>query len=49
MATFQDVMLAMLNLTDMMEDLHVPLGFMETSKIDWKKRKSTYNIRTRNV
>jgi RNA polymerase sigma factor (sigma-70 family) len=32
LATFQDVMLTMLNLTDRMEDLHVPTGFMERVK-----------------
>lgn len=32
LATFQDVMLTMLNLTDRIEDLHVPSGFMENVK-----------------
>jgi DNA-directed RNA polymerase specialized sigma24 family protein len=32
LATFQDVMLTMLDLTDRMEDLHVPSGFMENVK-----------------
>jgi DNA-directed RNA polymerase specialized sigma24 family protein len=32
LATFQDVMLTMLNLTDRMEDLHMPSGFMENVK-----------------
>jgi RNA polymerase sigma factor (sigma-70 family) len=32
LATFQDVMLTMLNLTYRMEDLHVPTGFMERVK-----------------
>jgi RNA polymerase sigma factor (sigma-70 family) len=32
LATFQDVMLTMLNLTDRMEDLPVPTGFMERVK-----------------
>jgi RNA polymerase sigma factor (sigma-70 family) len=32
LATFQDVMLTLLNLTDRMVDLHVPSGFMENVK-----------------
>ncbi|MEH7114383.1 DUF4179 domain-containing protein [Neobacillus niacini] len=32
LATFQDVMLTMLNLAEKMEDLHVPSGFMENIK-----------------
>jgi RNA polymerase sigma factor (sigma-70 family) len=32
LATFQDAMLTMLSLTDRMEDLHVPFGFMENVK-----------------
>ncbi|QED46853.1 sigma-70 family RNA polymerase sigma factor [Cytobacillus dafuensis] len=32
LAAFQDVMLAMLDLTNSMEDLHVPSGFMENVK-----------------
>ncbi|NWQ44079.1 sigma-70 family RNA polymerase sigma factor [Bacillus sp. EB106-08-02-XG196] len=32
LATFQDVMLTLVNLTDRMEDLHVPSGFMENIK-----------------
>jgi RNA polymerase sigma factor (sigma-70 family) len=32
LATFQDVMLTMLNLTDRMEGLHVPSGFLENVK-----------------
>ncbi len=32
LAAFQDVMLTMLNLTDRMEDLHVPSSFMENVK-----------------
>jgi len=32
LATFQDVMLTMLNLTKRMEDFHVPSGFMENVK-----------------
>jgi RNA polymerase sigma factor (sigma-70 family) len=32
LAAFQEVMLTMLNLTDRMEDLHVPSGFMEKVK-----------------
>ena len=32
LATFQDVMLTLLNLTDRMEDLHVPSDFMENVK-----------------
>lgn len=33
LATFQDVMLTMLNLTERMEGFHVPSGFMENVKI----------------
>ncbi|MDR7075692.1 RNA polymerase sigma factor (sigma-70 family) [Neobacillus niacini] len=32
LATFQDVMLTMVNLTDKMEDLHMPSGFIENIK-----------------
>jgi RNA polymerase sigma factor (sigma-70 family) len=32
LATFQDVMLTMLNLTDRIEDLHMPSGFMDNVK-----------------
>ncbi|WHY79427.1 sigma-70 family RNA polymerase sigma factor [Neobacillus sp. WH10] len=32
LSTFQDVMLTMLNLTERMEDFHVPSGFMENVK-----------------
>jgi RNA polymerase sigma factor (sigma-70 family) len=32
LSSFQDVMLTMLNLSDRMEELHVPLGFMENIK-----------------
>lgn len=32
LATFQDVMLTLVNLTDRMEDLHMPSGFMENIK-----------------
>jgi RNA polymerase sigma factor (sigma-70 family) len=32
LATFQDVMVTLLNLTDRLEDLHVPSGFMENVK-----------------
>ncbi|MCL6573137.1 MAG: sigma-70 family RNA polymerase sigma factor [Bacillus sp. (in: Bacteria)] len=32
LATFQDVMIIMLNFTERMEDLHVPAGFMENVK-----------------
>ncbi|MBS4192280.1 sigma-70 family RNA polymerase sigma factor [Bacillus sp. FJAT-49705] len=42
LAAFQDAMLTMLNLTDRMEDLHVPSGFMEKVKdklIEKEKRR----------
>jgi RNA polymerase sigma factor (sigma-70 family) len=51
LATFQDVMLTMLDLTDRMEDLHVPSGFMENVKArlaeDEKRRQQKNKRRKR--
>jgi RNA polymerase sigma factor (sigma-70 family) len=51
LATFQDVVLTMLSLTDRMEDLHVPSGFMENVKArlagDEKRRQQKNKKRKR--
>jgi RNA polymerase sigma factor (sigma-70 family) len=51
LATFQDVMLTMSDLTDRMEDLHVPSGFMENVKArlaeDEKRRQQKNKKRKR--
>jgi RNA polymerase sigma factor (sigma-70 family) len=41
LATFQDVMLTMVNLTEMIQDLHVPPGFMENVKDRLAKEEKT--------